>query len=510
MNISKIKRATKWQNILLVIYIAATTHTADSAVNQYSFSSSQGIYSPIQGTILFTGAWDDSNTALLPLPFHFYFNGIDFDSLSVSSNGFITLGALTSTVYCGLRASGFNSIAAYGTDLMGNPGSTVQYGVSGLAPFQQFIIQWTDCSPYQSTVDHFNFQIILNQTSNVIQIIYGSFLVQTTMEENNCLAMPTESGNVGLKGSSATDLNIRSITNGVNDWNTSIAGSDLQAVCNLSPTNFPSEGTTYTWTPVEMHYAFNTTTMLNSGGKIIRNSVNNVIQKLKVGTMGQLNPLSINSFTFSTDGSQNPGYNLSEANIYMTGNKDTFSTANRFGFTVSDPDGIHVINGHAPLVEGINYFWLSYDIFPGANINDSITGSILSLIGNGTIGNQTVVFDSLQSYQHISTPTLCLKALFQSYYIGNTMMTPISDPANYPFIFDSVTVELHNAVHPFNIAYTTKSIVSTDGTGQFLFPDEVLSHNYYLVIRHRNSLETWSKYPVLFNSSIVYFDFTTP
>ena len=214
------------------------TNPANASVNDYLFNSYSGNYYPIADSILFSGFWDDENSAFLLLPFPFTYNGIVVNSVSVSSNGFITLGSLTATVYCGLQSSGPNSISAYGTDLMGNAGSTVQFGTRGLQPMREFVIQWTDCAHYQSTVDHYSFQIILYETSNKIEIVYGPFIAQTTMGANNCSAIITESGNVGLKGLNNSDINIREVTNGVNSWDSSFASNSVIAVCNLSPVNF--------------------------------------------------------------------------------------------------------------------------------------------------------------------------------------------------------------------------------------------------------------------------------
>ncbi|MBK7886551.1 MAG: hypothetical protein IPJ86_04385 [Bacteroidetes bacterium] len=38
----------------------------------------------------------------------------------------------------------------------------------------------------------------------------------------------------------------------------------------------------------------------------------------------------------------------------------------------------------------------------------------------------------------------------------------------------------------------------------------IIGNTYYIVIRHRNAIEVWSKFPVLFNSNAVNFDFSAP
>jgi hypothetical protein len=77
---------------------------------------------------------------------------------------------------------------------------------------------------------------------------------------------------------------------------------------------------------------------------------------------------------------------------------------------------------------------------------------------------------------------------------------------------DSITVELHDVVSPYSAIASTslRVLLHTDGTSQVIFPGTVFNNSYYLVIRHLNSIETWSKNPVLFNVSPMTFDFTSP
>ncbi len=89
------------------------------------------------------------------------------------------------------------------------------------------------------------------------------------------------------------------------------------------------------------------------------------------------------------------------------------------------------------------------------------------------------------------------------------MMTAVANPVLYPTICDTVTVELADENSPYNILYTAKSVLATDGTGSFEFPPSVLNNAYYIVVKHRNALETWSSIPVSFNTTSVLYDFST-
>lgn len=111
----------------------------------------------------------------------------------------------------------------------------------------------------------------------------------------------------------------------------------------------------------------------------------------------------------------------------------------------------------------------------------------------------------------ISAPAavLNLKAFIQGFYLGGGQMVAVADPGGHIALCDTVTVALANVAAPNSIAYTDRNVLMTDGMGSFAFPSTVLGQSYYIVFKHRNSLETWSAFPVTFSSSNISYDFTT-
>jgi PKD repeat protein len=76
-------------------------------------------------------------------------------------------------------------------------------------------------------------------------------------------------------------------------------------------------------------------------------------------------------------------------------------------------------------------------------------------------------------------------------------------------IADEITVELRNHLAPFELAAVPYTVgVNTDGTASVNIP-EALNGNYYIVVQHRNSIETWSGSPVSFSGAAILYDFTT-
>jgi len=78
-----------------------------------------------------------------------------------------------------------------------------------------------------------------------------------------------------------------------------------------------------------------------------------------------------------------------------------------------------------------------------------------------------------------------------------------------PGITDTVTLQLASANSPYNILYSSTSTINTSGNGTFSFTNVPLGFAYYIVVKHRNTLETWSAAPVMFNSTSLSYDFTT-
>ena len=107
-----------------------------------------------------------------------------------------------------------------------------------------------------------------------------------------------------------------------------------------------------------------------------------------------------------------------------------------------------------------------------------------------------------------ATVNINLKVFIEGYYVEDGLMLASVDPVNYPDLCDTLTIELHNDFYPYAHIAEVKSLLKTDGACIAGFPREILNHSYYLVIRHRNAIETWSKNPVLINDDEMSFDFT--
>ena len=103
----------------LVLLIAFSIN-ANAQVKNYTFTQSSGTYTPITGgTIVATAtgasgaaSLDDNiyNLAAATIPFTFTYDGVGYDGLNISTNGFITLGA---TAPLGNNYGPINNTATY-------------------------------------------------------------------------------------------------------------------------------------------------------------------------------------------------------------------------------------------------------------------------------------------------------------------------------------------------------------------------------------------------------------
>jgi len=108
----------------------------------------------------------------------------------------------------------------------------------------------------------------------------------------------------------------------------------------------------------------------------------------------------------------------------------------------------------------------------------------------------------------VNISQLNLKLFVEGYYTGsNLMSTPLQDPL-HPTHTDSLIVALYDSTNlSGGPAFTMAGVVDASGNVLLSFPPTVIGNRYYIVIRHRNSIETWSKYTVLFSQTTL-FDFT--
>jgi hypothetical protein len=88
-------------------------------------------------------------------------------------------------------------------------------------------------------------------------------------------------------------------------------------------------------------------------------------------------------------------------------------------------------------------------------------------------------------------------------------MASVMDPLNRPEVCDSITIALADTVATYSTISSINTILYTNGMVQLIYQSSYFGRSYYLVVRHRNCVETWSKSPVNLTKNVVLFDFAT-
>ena len=71
---------------------------------------------------------------------------------------------------------------------------------------------------------------------------------------------------------------------------------------------------------------------------------------------------------------------------------------------------------------------------------------------------------------------------------------------------DTITVELRNSMFTYIVAQSLTTLLNTNGTATCNFN---VYGSYYIVVKHRNAIETWSALPIMLGAGPVTYDFTT-
>ncbi len=196
---------------------------------------------------------------------------------------------------------------------------------------------------------------------------------------------------------------------------------------------------------------------------------------------------------------------------------------------ISDQATIHACYGgtyllSTPAGNGFNYVWkrngITVQSGSSASYLASIAGSYTVTVTNRSACSSTstavnLLFDS----NGAGCPaTLDTKVFIEGFYTGGGMMNNFGSggclyltgtPGASTTDADSIYISAMTTTLPSTVVDQQISILHTDGTARVTFKTTVIpGNNYYIRIRHRNSIETWSASPINLVSGTNYL-FTT-
>ena len=297
------------KNFYLIALLVLTINLRAQVANYTFTQETGGTYSNGSNLLGWNYEYDSNSneTYTVNLGFTFYFDNQAFTSISVNSNGFIKFAG--SQVYGTnvlATTSSSSIVAAFNTTLKAraklvNGIWTTEgrfgYSTSGSAPNRSITITWsnyTNGNTDDNTIS-INFAIKLYETSNVIEFIYGNMSGYASNVQ------------VGLRGTSTSDFNIRTTTS---NWASTTLASSNSATCSFSTNIKPVSGTIFRYTPptvtCDVPQNIQVSNILDSSAQLTwenstTNSANNfqyIIQPAGTGVPAGAGTLVTNANTF--------------------------------------------------------------------------------------------------------------------------------------------------------------------------------------------------------------------
>lgn len=294
---------------VLLLFLAVLFWNSHRAqVANYSFTQSLSAYGQANTGTLVGAQLQDDDVTPVNLPFPFTFNGATYTSVNVCSNGYLSFGSLTGTEYSAISdgstqeliapfaqdifmgtvvlgdlTSGSNTVtncssvvgfsvgdvildwngdfgfvnptvtAVSGNNIVLNLNSSstfstwdvlnlngyIKQSLSGTSPNQVCEFEFRNFTRFAVYDELINFKVRLYETSNKIEFVYGTMIPGIDFTQSE----------VGLKGSSGSDFNSRTVGSS-NTWSNSAASSLIFDACDFDAGKFPQSGQLYVWAPL--------------------------------------------------------------------------------------------------------------------------------------------------------------------------------------------------------------------------------------------------------------------
>jgi hypothetical protein len=218
-----------------------------------------------------------------------------------------------------------------------------------------------------------------------------------------------------------------------------------------------------------------------------------------------ITPMLTNTTTFSCQ------ISCGGSSIVSTPVTITKSPAMNLSFTASSSS--YCIPGGNPVVL-TSTGAASYSYAPSNSLSGS-TGSSVTATPSTTT-TYTLTATDANGCTKTSTLTIVvtncaiffsLKLFLQGYFLSNGSMKPVLNNQGVSMsntLTDSIIVELRDPTPPYALVLIDTIDLFTNGVANMTFPS--LNNPYYIVIKHRNTLQTWSAVPV--SASAGSYDFS--
>lgn len=283
------------KKIFTLLCLSIITFKINAQIN-YAFSTATGTYSGISGTspaltaTTSGGNTDEGFANALQIGFTFAFNGVNYTTFNVSTNGIIGFGSgftTSSTFYSNDLPSGQTAarplIAPLWDDLDLATVSDLKYLVSGTAPNRVLTVQWSNVSwDFGASNAALDFQVKLYETTNIIEFIYNNL--------GGAISNSSGGASIGLAAVGTGAGNYMSLSNS----SASPTASTTTETNNILVA--PATGQIYRFTPVTQAANDASVVSIQTFGTLRRNVSHQIVASIKnLGTNTLTNlPVTLN------------------------------------------------------------------------------------------------------------------------------------------------------------------------------------------------------------------------
>jgi hypothetical protein len=221
-----------------------------------------------------SGPTGDDGNAIVPIGFTFNYTGVNYSSLKISTNGWVSLNQTGDLGYSNgdlfTTTTPNATLTPWWDDLMDDGTSFVYYKTTGVSPNRVFTGEWNRVLTYYTgATSRISFQVKLFETTNVIEFHYGT----------------AESGT--HNGSETASIGVEDATGGSGHFKEATTGSTTVGVSNLvSSSNWPTVNYRYTPPAVITTLQFSNIVISNPGGVVNFNNDTEVSGNFNVLTSG--------------------------------------------------------------------------------------------------------------------------------------------------------------------------------------------------------------------------------
>ncbi|MCX7762445.1 MAG: hypothetical protein N2252_06360, partial [Candidatus Kryptonium sp.] len=163
---------------ILILLVFLTSTSFSQARLKYKFTATTGTYTEITdgSTFSWFGTADSGYSSAVSIGFTFNYNGFNYDSFQVTTNGFLRLGTglANSPQVNDLGGITRRILAPLWDDLAAPAFGNITYKLEGDPGSRVLTVQWKDMRWVKTaTTSAINFQVKLYEGTNTIEFVYG-------------------------------------------------------------------------------------------------------------------------------------------------------------------------------------------------------------------------------------------------------------------------------------------------------------------------------------------------